>query len=119
MMKRSIMLEMPPRPKRYFLFVIALLLIGINMPGYSASAATGNEVIFTDEPNYLKGETAQIFGTGFEPFTSILIKVTRPDASVVTGDGTETPGSDTVTTNVDGNFAYYYYINGILSQHNL
>src|SRR3990172_2058894 len=110
MMKRSIRLEMPPRPKRYFLFVIALLLIGINMPGYSASAATGNEVIFTDEAQYLKGETALIFGTGFEPFKSILIRVTRPDGSVVTGNGTETPGSDSVITNVDGNFYYSYFI---------
>lgn len=81
-----------------------------------AMAATGYEYIWTDEPQYLKGDTARIFGTGFSPYTPILIKVTRPDGSIVTGDGTETPGSDTIVTNVDGNFAYTYMIDGIQAE---
>ena len=81
-----------------------------------AMAVTGNEYIWTEEPQYLKGDTAYIFGIGFTPYTPVLIKVTRPDASVVTGDGTETPGSDTVVTNVDGNFAYSYMIDGIQAE---
>src|SRR3972149_1255542 len=81
-----------------------------------AMAVTGNEYIWTEEPQYLKGDTYYICGIGFTPYTPVLIKVTRPDASVVTGDGTETPGSDTVVTNVDGNFAYSYMIDGIQAE---
>ena len=82
----------------------------------SVKTAISAEYIWTDEPEYLKGDTAHIFGTGFAPYVPILIKVTRPDLSVVTGDGSETPGSDTVITNVDGNFAYSYIIDGIQAE---
>lgn len=72
--------------------------------------------VWTDEPEYLKGDISHIYGESFAPYTSILIKVTRPDGSVVTGDGSETIGSDTILTNVDGNFAYSYSINGIQAE---
>jgi hypothetical protein len=38
------------------------------------------------------------------------VRVTRPDGSVVTGDGTNTPGTDTVTTDAQGIFSFDYII---------
>src|SRR3990170_2979729 len=75
-------------------------------------AITGNEMVFTDEPRYMKGDTALIYGVGFDPYWVVKVEVERPDGSIVKGDGTETPGSDRVTTNTDGNFIYSYFIDG-------
>ncbi|MBI5192611.1 MAG: DUF4215 domain-containing protein [Nitrospirae bacterium] len=94
----------------FFVFLLLSLFVSSQV----VLSATGNEFIWTDEPNYLKGDTAHIYGVGFTPYTPVLIKITRPDSSVVTGNGTETPGSDTIITNVDGNFAYTYYVDHIL-----
>ena len=40
----------------------------------------------------------------------VVVKVTRPDGSVVSGDGSFAPGSDTVTTDPLGNFTYDYLL---------
>jgi hypothetical protein len=40
----------------------------------------------------------------------LRVRVTRPDGSVVTGDGTNTPGTDTVTTDAQGIFSFDYII---------
>ncbi|MGH7274656.1 MAG: hypothetical protein ACREIQ_09395, partial [Nitrospiria bacterium] len=55
---------------------------------------------------------AIIYGVGFNWYLPVIVEVERPDASIIKGDGTETPGSDRVTTNTDGNFVYFYIIDG-------
>ena len=67
----------------------------------------------TDKPDYDPNETAIITGFRFEHGVSYDIPVTRPDESIVTGDGTGTPGWDTVTADSVGNFTYSYQLNGL------
>ena len=90
-------------------FLLALTAL---IPATALLAATGYESISSDQPEYMPGDTATISGVGFEPNKTIEIQVVRVDGSIVTGDGTETPGSDTVTTDVTGYFAYTYLLVG-------
>lgn len=69
--------------------------------------------ISTDKPDYAPNELVKINGENFSPLINLTIKVTRPDGSVVVGDGSFTPGSDQVATNEEGKFEYYYQLNGI------
>jgi len=79
----------------------------------AACMSTGTPSIATDKPNYEPGETAIITGQGFECGGVLTVKVTRPDGTVVTGDGSGTSGSDTVTVDSQGTFTYSYQLNGI------
>ncbi len=69
----------------------------------------------TDKPDYAPEETVTVSGTGFDAYSTILMKVTRPDDSVVTGDGTFAPWpTDYDTATVDnGNFQYNYVLDGV------
>lgn len=56
--------------KRKWLIIVALCLFSLvtHVPlVFSAS-------VWTDEPQYLKGDTAHIFGFGFTPYTPIQIR---------------------------------------------
>src|SRR3972149_5895759 len=75
-------------------------------------AATGNEIIYSDEPEYTQGDIVTIYGEGFDPDKNIIVEVERADGSIVTGDGTNSPGSDIVTTDSSGNFIYTYILDG-------
>ena len=44
---------------------------------------------------------------------TVIVRITRPDGSVITGDGRFTPGSDVVFTGEDGSLYYEYILNGI------
>jgi hypothetical protein len=72
-----------------------------------------NPILSTDKEDYAPGETVTITGEGFLPSTVYTIVVIRPDGSIVTGDGTFVPGSDSVLSNASGNFTYSYILNGI------
>src|SRR5207253_8045648 len=74
---------------------------------------TGLETVQTDKPDYRPEETVHITGTGYQPLCDVTVRVTRPDGSIITGDGSGTPGSDTVTTDVTGSFAYDYVLYGM------
>ena len=87
-------------------------LFGALLPVTALFAATGYESITSNQPEYMPGDTATISGVGFEPNHSIVVQVIRVGGSIVTGDGTETPGSDTVTTDSSGHFAYNYILGG-------
>jgi len=89
-----------------------LVLLGTLIHAGLLLAATGYESISSDQPEYMPGDTATISGVGFEPNHVIEVQVIRADGSVVTGDGTETPGSDTVTTDSTGHFEYAYLLAG-------
>ena len=43
----------------------------------------------------------------------VRVEVERPDGSIVLGDGSFLPGSDSVMTDVNGVFVYKYQLNGI------
>jgi len=43
--------------------------------------------------------------------------VTRPNGSIVKGDGSFDAGWDTVTTDEQGGFTYYYQLNGVLGEY--
>ncbi len=70
--------------------------------------------IITDKDDYAPEETVVINGYGFAATTPYDIPVKRPDGTIVTGDGTFTPGWDTVTTDATGAFVYFYKLDGIL-----
>ena len=72
-----------------------------------------NPSISTDKEDYAPGETVKITGENFPANTTLLVKVTRPDDSVVKGDGSFEEGSDEVITNEEGKLEYHYQLNGI------
>jgi len=76
-----------------------------------AGEGTGPQVT-TDKQDYEPFETAIITGTGFEAYALLDIPVIQPDGSIVKGDGTETPGWDTVEADEFGDFTYYYTVPG-------
>ena len=78
-----------------------------------ACLPTGLENVTTDQRSYDPGSTVHIAGMGYAPNCDVVIQVTRPDGSVVTGDGTSTPGSDTVTTALLGSFSYDYQLQAV------
>ena len=76
-----------------------------------------NPVLSTDKEDYSPEETVIISGTGFAPNAVYTIQVIRPDGSIVIGDGSFTPGSDSVLTDASGNFTYNYILDGILGMY--
>ena len=71
-----------------------------------------------DKGDYRTNETVHVMGEGYIPFETLTVQVTRPDGSIVTGNGTETPGSDAVGADADGTFAYDYIIrNGVVADY--
>jgi uncharacterized repeat protein (TIGR01451 family) len=91
---------------------VFLLFMAAYFQAKPVNAATGNEAVYPDQPEYMMGDTTIIHGTGFGPNYSITVQVVRVDGSIVTGNGSETPGSDTVTTDANGNFSYNYLLDG-------
>jgi len=74
-------------------------------------ATTGNETVATDQGDYAPGSVVYITGDGYAASCDVVVRVTRPDGSVVRGDGSSTPGSDSVTTGDSGDLAYDYELN--------
>ncbi len=85
--------------------------------GPALCAPTGNETIATDREDYGPGETVEMTGSGYGAGCGVTVKVTRPNGSVVVGDGSFAPGSDTVVTNASGDLYYLYQLNGIMGQY--
>jgi hypothetical protein len=73
-----------------------------------ACAPTGAETVATDKARYPTEDLVRVSGTGYAPGCEVIVRIVRPDGSVVTGDGSETTGSDIVTTRADGDLAYDY-----------
>src|SRR3990172_1239546 len=89
------------------LAILAALLLS---PGVSHAAPA----VTTDKADYAPGEIVIITGSGFNKGDVLDVVVTRPDASIVKGDGTFSSGWDTVTAGPGGIFTYNYQLNGIL-----
>jgi hypothetical protein len=97
---------------RLGLAMIALLsaagaVIGVR---YFAQAAP---TLATDKADYYSSEMVTVTGGGFAGDTYYDIPVIRPDGSIVKGDGTFTPGWDTVRSDSSGSFTYLYQLDGI------
>ncbi|MGD0204845.1 MAG: VWA domain-containing protein, partial [Dehalococcoidia bacterium] len=114
-------------PKRTLLFVIpAFLLLAVAFLGLSglrwtlvAGEGTGPSVT-TNELDYAPEATVQISGSGFAANAEVTVRVTRPDLSTVTGDGSFEPwptSYDTVVADGEGDFRYYYTLDGVLGQY--
>ncbi len=82
-------------------------------PQPAPSPTPQGPTVTTDKPDYTPGETVIITGKGFAPSTSYDVPVTRPNGSVVVGDGSFQPGWDSVITDGGGAFTYNYKLNGI------
>jgi len=89
------------------------IVLDLGPSGTDAQSAQLKPEITTDKADYAPEETVTISGSNFPANTTLLIKVTRPDGSVVKGDGSFTPGSDEVTTDAEGKFTYFYKLDGI------
>jgi len=96
---------------------LILFALSASSTGVAACGSSGSPTVTSDKPDYGTGETAILTGTGFDCGVTLTVKVTRPDGTVVTGDGTETPGSDTVTTDANGEFTYNYQLDGITGEY--
>jgi len=80
---------------------------------------TGGYSICTDQADYTPSSTVHISGSGFSP-GNLLVKVTRPDGSVVTGDGSfgNWPTAyDYVAADSEGKFQFDYVLDGIEGQY--
>ncbi|MCX8190426.1 MAG: hypothetical protein N3F05_04345 [Candidatus Diapherotrites archaeon] len=97
-------------------FVLSSLLILLVFCSFAFSGA----LVWTDKEDYAPGETVIIYGSGFEPNAEVLVKVIRPDGSVVSGDGSFRPwpqSYDYATVSENGEFEFYYILNGILGKY--
>ena len=115
--------------KRAFIMVVAALILTsvaiciqaacpCARPEWIASAVAGqtDPLVSTDRPDYSPGETVKISGSGFSPAALLQIRVTRPDGSRVTGDGSFKPWPtdyDNVVADVRGELVYAYVLDGI------
>jgi Domain of unknown function (DUF5979) len=82
-------------------------------PEPTSCTRLGTETIATDQPDYPPGATVHMTGAGYAPSCLVRVEVTRPDGSVVKGDGSFAPGVDEVLTSTAGTLVYDYVLNGI------
>ena len=81
--------------------------------GAQACAPTGTERVRTDKARYPHYETVHVSGRGYAARCAVTVRITRPDGSVVVGDGSQLPGSDTAVTSASGRLAYDYTLSDI------
>jgi hypothetical protein len=75
-------------------------------PSSADCALHGSERVVTDRADYPPESTVHLTGWGFAASCVVRVEVTRPDGSVVKGDGSFTPGVDEVVTTDTGTFAH-------------
>ncbi len=92
------------------LMTLAAVVVAFAIGGVASAAAPK---LSADQSDYTPESLVHVTGTGFAPGT-YAVPVLRPDGSMVTGDGTFTPGWDEVTTGGSGNLAYGYQLDGVL-----
>jgi hypothetical protein len=99
----------------FFVALMAALFVAgaLAAPALAAGVpctATGGETVAADKRAYQPGEVVHLTGAGYATDCDVVVKVTRPDGAVVTGDGSGTAGSDTVATDLFGGFSYDYQL---------
>src|SRR5262245_13113391 len=80
---------------------------------WSGVAAAASPTLTTDQLDYAPDQTVHVSGSGFDANTAYAIPIRRPDGSIVHGDGTFTPGWDTVASDGSGNLSYDYQLDGV------
>lgn len=99
------------------ILLASLVIISPATATDSGCLSNGVPSVSTDKEGYAPSETVVITGQGFQCGVLLTVKVTRPDGSVVKGDGTFAPGSDTAVTDSTGAFTYNYQLNGITGKY--
>jgi len=129
MMKSTILVPTITTVKKLaFLSAIAVFLLLISVfpvPAFAQSVpqyctTTGSYQVCTDQADYSPTMTIHISGFNFAADSAYLIKVTRPDGSVVTGDGSFGPwptAYDYTVADSNGNFVFDYVLDGILGNY--
>ena len=90
-------------------FLLAFLAMFMQLAS-SGVLASDSPSVTADQESYDPGATVTLSGSGFDAGSTLTVVVTRPDGSVVTGDGSETPGSDNVVADEAGGFTYLYIL---------
>jgi hypothetical protein len=98
------------RNRKYIVSIVLGIFLGIFL---TAGFVSATPTVTTDKADYAPGEIVTVTGTGFLPGMDYDVPIIRPDGSIITGDGTDTPGWDTVTADSNGDFTYLYDLNGI------
>jgi hypothetical protein len=80
---------------------------------FARSLVQAAPILTTDKEDYFAAEIVPVQGAGFDADTDFDIPVIRPDGSIVLGDGSFRPGWDTIRSDGDGAFTYYYQLDGI------
>ena len=91
----------------------AATAFAVEGPGPPSCGRRGSESIATDKADYAPGATVHMTGAGYGRSCLVKVEVTRPDGSIVKGDGSFEPGVDQVRTTARGRLAYDYVLNGI------
>jgi hypothetical protein len=105
-----------PRGLRRFRRPVATLVVGVLAAAIVAIPGIANAstpTLSTDQSVYYPGQTVHFSGSGLSASTTYALPVLRPDGSIVTGDGSGTPGWDQATTDSSGNLAYNYFLAGM------
>ncbi|HJX05870.1 MAG TPA: hypothetical protein VJ461_04105, partial [Candidatus Nanoarchaeia archaeon] len=100
---------------------INAIMVNADIPDvwYCSKTTTETGTIYkvcTELDDYSPESTVFVKGNWFAPETSLQVRVTRPDGSIVNGDGSFTewvPESNTVATDEFGEFHYDYILDGI------
>ena len=92
------------------LLALALIVV-FTVSVVARIGAGGVPTVTTDQPEYGGYDLVTITGTGYSASQVLDVVVVQPDGAIVTGDGTGTPGFDTVTADGTGAFTYLYQLN--------
>jgi len=103
--------------KKIYALIALIFLISLIIPFTSIFASSDPEVS-VKHLDYKPGHKVMISGDNFSPNESYEIVVTRPDGSVVKGDGSFEEGSDIITADKKGGFKYKYQLAKISDEFN-
>ena len=119
-------------------FAVALLMLGTMVfmqragPGALVPTASAHGIptpyctvtdgysVCADQLDYSPESAVHLYGSGFATNAILTIRVTRPNGSVVSGDGTFEPWPkpyDDVVVGGDGYFDFDYILNGVLGEY--
>ena len=99
--------------------VFALTPGGIVNPAHASAEEIPAPTLWTTDAagtpklDFAPNETVYVHGSDFSADTTYAIPVTRPNGSVVLGDGSFLPGWDSTTTDSSGALYYEYILNGV------
>ncbi len=99
----------------YLVVVVLMLAMALaNAATVAAQEPTcttkGIPSVSTAQSDYVPSSSVGVSGSGFQCGVTLTVSVTWPDGIAYTGDGTSTPGSDSVTTNEFGEFSYNHIV---------